>query len=40
MANNGDFPKVAGRLCIGDADKGADNFVYFKSDYLRDPRFC
>ena len=40
MANNGDFPKVAGRLCIGEADNGADNFVYFKSDYLRDARFC
>jgi hypothetical protein len=40
MANNGDFAKVAGRLCIGGADNGAENFVYFKSDYLRDSRFC
>jgi hypothetical protein len=40
MANNGDFAKVAGRLCIGGTDDGAENFIYFKSDYVRDPRFC
>ena len=39
MANNGDFGKVAGLFSIGGADNGAENFEYFKSDYLRDPRF-
>ncbi len=40
MANNGDFPKVAGPLCMGGADNGADNFVYFEPDYLRGPKYC
>jgi hypothetical protein len=40
LANNGDFGKMAGQLCIGGADNGADNFLFFVSDYLRDPRFC
>ncbi len=40
LANNGDFPKVAGPLCIGDAAGGADNFVYFVPDYLRGPKYC
>ncbi len=40
MANNADFSKIAGRLCIGDTDNGAENFLYFKSGYLREQRFC
>jgi hypothetical protein len=40
MANNGDFGKIAGSLCIGGADNGAENFLYFKSDYLRGRPFC
>ena len=40
MANNGDFPKVAGRLCLGSADRETENFVYFQPDYLRGPTHC
>jgi hypothetical protein len=40
LANNGDFGKVAGPLCISDADNGADNFVFFRSDYVRGPKYC
>jgi hypothetical protein len=40
MANNGDYPKVLGPLCIGGADNYADNFLFFQSDYVRDPKFC
>jgi hypothetical protein len=40
MANNGDFAKMGGYVCIGGADNGADNFLFFVSDYLRDQRYC
>ena len=40
MANNGDFAKVIGPLCIGGADNYADSFLFFQSDYVRDPKFC
>ncbi len=40
MANNGDFGKIAGRLCIAGEDNGADNFLYFRSDYIRNPQQC
>jgi hypothetical protein len=40
LANNGDFGKMAGQVCIGGVDNGADNFLFFVSDYLRDQRFC
>jgi hypothetical protein len=39
LANNGDFPKVAGRLSLGGTDGNADNFLYFEPDYLREPRW-
>jgi hypothetical protein len=39
LANNGDFSKIAGRLRIGVEDEGADNFLYFKSDYVRAERY-
>jgi hypothetical protein len=38
MANNNDFAKVAGPLSLEGVDHGADNFVFFQSDYLRGPR--
>jgi len=40
MANNGDFPKVAGPLCLGSADRETENFLYFQPDYLRGPTHC
>jgi hypothetical protein len=40
MANNGDYAKVIGPLCIGGADNYADSFLFFQSDYVRDPKFC
>jgi hypothetical protein len=40
MANNGDFPKVAGPLCLAGADREAEKFIYFQPDYLRGPAFC
>jgi hypothetical protein len=39
LANNGDFSKIAGRLRIGGEDEGADNFLFFKSDYVRAERY-
>src|ERR1039457_695779 len=35
--NNGDFGKVAGRLSMGGADHGADNFLFFQPQYVRGP---
>src|SRR5579864_2953505 len=40
MANNADFGKVAGPLCIEGADRGADNFLFFQAEYLRGPTHC
>lgn len=40
LADNGDFPKVAGRLCIGPADPQFRTFDYFEPDYLRIPHYC
>src|SRR5207302_356236 len=40
LANNGDFSKIAGRLCLGGIDDGADNFIYFVADYIRRPQDC
>ncbi len=40
LANNGDFGKVAGRLCISGPDLGADNFLFFRSQYVRGPDSC
>src|SRR3981189_1286316 len=34
LADNGDFPKVAGPLSLGPKD-GPANFIYFVPDYLR-----
>jgi hypothetical protein len=39
MANNADFGKVAGPLSIGGADNGANNFIFFQSQYMRGPRY-
>ncbi len=39
MADNGDFPKIAGRLSLGPADSRAQKFAYFESDYVRDRRY-
>lgn len=39
LANNGDFPKVAGRFGIGPPDGGERNFNYFVSDYEYDPKY-
>jgi hypothetical protein len=39
LANNGDFPKIAGRLSLSPAGGDGDNFVYFEPNYLRAPRF-
>ncbi|MGE5646025.1 MAG: hypothetical protein ACM336_09565 [Acidobacteriota bacterium] len=38
LADNGDFPKIAGRLSLGPADPGS-RFDYFNADYIRSPRF-
>jgi hypothetical protein len=38
LADNGDFPKVTGRLSLGPRDSG-ENFIHFVSDYLRSPRY-
>ncbi len=35
MANNGDFGKVIGPLSMDGADRGADNFIFFESHYVR-----
>jgi hypothetical protein len=40
LANNRDFAKVAGRLCIGRPDVPSSYFVYFHPDYTRDARYC
>jgi len=40
MANNGDFPKVAGPLCLEGADHETEKFDYFQPDYLRGPAYC
>jgi len=40
LADNGDFPKVSMRLCIGAADDRAQAFRYFVSDYARGPAYC
>jgi len=40
MANNGDFPKVAGLLCLEGADRETEKFVYFEPDYVRGPASC
>ncbi len=37
LANNGDFPKVTGRLSLGPRDRA--DFVYFVPDYVRASRF-
>ena len=39
MANNGDFGKVIGPLSMDGADHGADNFIFFESDYVRGPQY-
>jgi hypothetical protein len=38
LADNGDFPKITGRLSLGPR-YGGQNFIHFVSDYLRSPRF-
>jgi hypothetical protein len=38
LADNGDFPKVAGPLSLGPKD-GPANFIHFVPDYLRSPRY-
>ncbi len=40
MASNGDFGKITGRLCMDGTDHGADNFIFFQSDYLRGAGYC
>jgi hypothetical protein len=40
MANNGDFPKVAGLLCLAGADHETEKFLYFQPDYVRGPAYC
>jgi hypothetical protein len=40
MANNGDFPKVSGPLCLLGADNETEKFIYFQPDYVRGPSFC
>jgi hypothetical protein len=40
MANNGDFPKVAGPLCLAGADHEAEKFLYFQPDYVREASSC
>ena len=40
MANNGDFPKVAGPLCLAGADRETEKVIYFQADYLRGPAYC
>jgi hypothetical protein len=38
LADNGDFPKITGRLSLGPRD-GPENFIYFVADYVRAPRY-
>lgn len=40
LADNGDFPKIAGPLCIAPTDPKAETFDYFEADYLRAPQHC
>src|SRR5262245_59526421 len=40
IANNGDFSKISGRLCLAGAHAERDIFNYFESDYARDPKNC
>ena len=40
IANNGDFAKISGRFCIDSPDRGADNFRFFVSRYVRGPDYC
>ncbi|HTT63643.1 MAG TPA: hypothetical protein VMG35_17445 [Bryobacteraceae bacterium] len=40
MANNGDFPKVAGPLCLEGVDHETEKFAYFQPDYERGPSSC
>ena len=40
MANNGDFPKVAGPLCLAGADYETEKFIYFQPDYVRGQSSC
>lgn len=42
LADNRDFAKVAGRLCIGraDVDDAGAYFVYFYPDYRRSQHYC
>jgi hypothetical protein len=40
LANNGDFAKIAGRLCMDSTDRGADNFLFFVARYIRSPESC
>jgi hypothetical protein len=40
IANNGDFAKVTGLLCLSVADGGTQNFEFFQPDYLRGPEHC
>jgi hypothetical protein len=40
IANNGDFAKVSGHLCIGPPDRGAGDFVFFVSSYVRNVESC
>ena len=40
LANNRDFAKVAGRLCIGRVDEPSSYYAYFHPDYERAQRYC
>ena len=40
MADNGDFGKLAGPFCLGTADTGPADWVFFQPEYLRGSRFC
>src|SRR5215467_6044892 len=38
LADNGDFPKITGRLSLGPSD-GSPKFTYFVTDYVRAPQY-
>jgi hypothetical protein len=40
LADNGDFPKVTGRFCIGPGEEGVEQFTYLKPVYLRSQINC
>jgi hypothetical protein len=40
LANNRDFAKVAGRLCIGREDVPSSYYVYVHADFERAQRYC